>query len=76
MCIVQATYVRLTMTKKKPEDHSSSKAGKDKPGDKSGKEENDESYHASSRVESDALRAMMGKKKREDKGDPEGGDKD
>ena len=61
------------MTKKKPEDHSSSKAGKDKPGDDA---ENEESHHVSSRIESEALRAMMRKKKREDKGDPEGGDKD
>ncbi|GEM_PF-1392108 len=64
------------MTNKiKPEDRSSSKAGKDKPGGESGKEENDEYYHASSWVESDALRAIMGKKKREDNDDPEGGDK-
>jgi len=73
MCIVQATYVRLTMTKKKPEDHSSSKAGKDKPGDDA---ENEESHHVSSRIESEALRAMMRKKKREDNDDVERGDED
>ena len=56
------------MTKKKPEDHSSSKAGKDKPGDDAEKEE---LFHASSRVESEALRAMMRKKKREDTDDAE-----
>lgn len=61
--------MRLTMTKKNSEDHSSSKAGKDKPGDERGKEENDESYHASSRVESDALRAMIGKRGEENDGE-------
>jgi hypothetical protein len=56
------------MTKNELDEHSSSESGKNHPGDSKGKEEHEGTYHDASRTESEALRAMMGKKKKADNG--------